>query len=342
MITETHFGELYGVDIIKYTLENANGMQVSVINYGATITNIIFEGKDVVLGYDDLEGYLKSDGYLGATIGRYGNRIANGKITLGKKEYELGCNENGITHLHGGFVGFDKQLWDVVGGDDGDEPWLALNHVFDDMEEGYPGELDVTVRFSVTAQNSLKIEYNAISSKETIINPTNHTYFNLNGFNGGDILGHELYMNADTFTPVDENLIPTGEIKDVTDTPFDFRTAKPIGKDINADCPQIKFGQGYDHNFCLCGNSDTVKIIVSGDKSGIQMSVKTSEPGVQLYTANVLKNMLGKGGGLYKNQGFCLETQHYPDSPNHSNFPTTVLPAETKFYSVTEYIFSKK
>ncbi len=341
MITETPFGELYGVDITKYTLESIGGLKVSLINYGATITNIIFDGKDVALGYDNLEDYLKSDGYLGATIGRFGNRIAGGKFTIGGKNYELGCNENGVNHLHGGFVGFDKQLWDVVAGEDCDEPWLAFNHVFDDMEEGYPGELDVTVRFTVTAHNSLKIEYKAISSKDTIVNFTNHTYFNLNGFDGGNILGHELYINADTFTPVDENLIPTGEIKDVADTPFDFRTAKTIGRDIAADCPQIALGHGYDHNFCLSGDNDTVKALVIGDKSKNKMSVKTSEPGVQLYTSNMLSNILGKGGGLYKNQGFCLETQHFPDSPNHANFPSTLLPAETDFYSFTEYIFSK-
>ncbi len=340
MIKESAFGELYGVDIIKYTLENANGMQVSVINYGATVTNIIFGGKDVVLGYDDLQGYMKSGGYLGATIGRYGNRIAGGKFTLGGKKYDIGTNEKEITHVHGGYVGFDKQLWDVVGGDDGDEPWIALNHVFDDMEEGYPGELDVTVRFTVTSQNALKIEYKAVSSKDTIINLTNHSYFNLSGFDGGNILEHELYINADSFTPVNEHLIPTGEIKDVTDTPFDFRIKKKIGADIDTDCKQIKYGSGYDHNFCLNGDRDTVKITACSEATGIEMSVKTSEPGVQLYTGNMLKNILGKGGGLYKHQGFCLETQHYPDSPHHDNFPTTVLPAETEFYSVTEYILS--
>lgn len=342
MIREENFGELYGVDVIKYTLVGINGLEASIINYGATITNIIFGGKDLVLGFNDLEGYKFSGDYIGATIGRYGNRIADGKFMLNGTEYILGPNENEITHLHGGYVGFDKQLWDVVAGEDCDEPWLAFNHVFDDMEEGYPGELDVTLRFIVTKENSLKIEYSATASEDTIINLTNHTYFNLNGFDGGDILDTTLKINADYFTPVDERLIPTGEIKSVDNTPFDFRTPKKIGKDINADCEQIKNGSGYDHNFCLSGDEDSIKISAYCEKSGIEMLVKTTEPGVQFYTSNILKSIIGKGGGLYKHQGFCLETQHYPDSPNHSNFPSTVLPAETTFKSTTEYIFCKR
>ncbi len=341
MIKETDFGELYGVDIIKYTLCGQNGLEVSIINYGATITNIIFDGHDVALGYDDLEAYLKSGGYLGATIGRYGNRLGDGIFRLNGKEYEVGCNEKGITHLHGGFVGFDKQLWDVVAAREEGEPSISFNHIFDDMEEGYPGELDVTVTFTVTDENALKIEYKAISSKDTVINLTNHTYFNLNGYNGGNILDNELYIDADSFTPYNDKLVPTGEIRDVSGTPFDFRTAKAIGRDIDSDDEQMRFGGGFDHNFCL-NEGDGVKMIAYSPKTGIEMAVKTSEPGVQLYTSNFLSNILGKGGGLYKHQGFCLETQHYPDSPNHDNFPSTVLPAETDFYSVTEYIFSKR
>ena len=342
MIKETNFGELYGVDITKYTLSNQNDFSVSVINYGATVTNIIFDGRDVVLGYDNLEGYLKSDSYQGATIGRYGNRIGGGKFTLNGVEYDVGCNENEFSHLHGGYVGFDKQLWNVVGINDGDEPSIAFNHVFDDFEEGYPGELDVTVTFTVTKDNSLKIDYKYIASKDTVCNLTNHSYFNLNGFQGANILSTELYINADCYTPYDEHLIPTGEIADVTDTPFDFRTAKAIGKEIEADCEQIAFGGGYDHNFCL-NDGDGVKIIAYSPESNIEMSVKTTEPGVQLYTSNFLSGIYGKGGvPLYKHQGFCLETQHYPDSPNHDNFPSTVLPAETYKESHTEYIFKKR
>ncbi len=340
MIKETDFGELYGVDIVKYTLCGKGGLEVSIINYGATITNIVFDGHDVALGYDSLEGYLKSDGYLGATIGRYGNRLGNGIFHLGGKEYEVACNEKGITHLHGGFVGFDKQLWDVVGGSEEGAPSLSFNHIFDDMEEGYPGELDVTVTFTVTDENALKIEYRAISSKDTIINLTNHTYFNLNGYDGGNILDNELYIDADSFTPYNDKLIPTGEIRDVTGTPLDFRVQKPIGRDIESDDEQMRFGGGFDHNFCL-NAGEGEKIVAFSPKTGIKMAVKTTEPGLQLYTANFLSNIVGKGGGLYKHQGFCLETQHYPDSPNHDNFPSTVLPAETDFYSVTEYIFSK-
>ncbi len=342
MIKESNFGELYGVDIIKYTLENENGFSVSVINYGATITNIVFDGKDVIVGHDELQGYLKFDGHLGGTIGRYGNRIGGGKFTLGGTEYELACNENEFSHLHGGYVGFDQQLWNVVALNDGESPSISLNHVFDDMEEGYPGELDVTVTFIATAENSLKIEYKAISSKDTVINLTNHAYFNLNGFDGGNILDTELWIDADAYTPYDEHQIPTGEIVTVTDTPFDFRTKKEIGEDISADHEQLRIGCGYDNNFVLNGGVDDIKVIAYCKHSGIEMSVKTSEPAVQLYTANHLTTPIGKGGALYKHQGFCLETQHYPDSPNHDNFPSTVLPAETDFYSVTEYIFNKR
>lgn len=342
MINETNFGELYGVDVTKYTLENQNGFSVSVINYGATITNVCFDGRDVVLGYDTLEGYLKSDSYQGATIGRYGNRIGGGKFTLDGVEYDVGCNENEYSHLHGGYVGFDKQLWNVVNVCDGDEPSISFNHVFDDMEEGYPGEMDVTVIFTVTENDSLKIEYKAIASCDTVCNLTNHSYFNLAGFSGGKILSTELYIDADYYTPYDEHLIPTGEIRSVTDTPFDFRTAKEIGRDIDAGDEQLKIGGGYDHNFCL-NSGDGIKITAFSKESGIEMSVKTTEPGVQLYTSNFLAGIYGKGGvPLYKHQGFCLETQHYPDSPNHDNFPSTLLPAETDFYSKTEYIFKKR
>lgn len=342
MIKETPFGELYGVDVVKYTLCGVGGLAVSVINYGATITNVLFEGHDVVLGYDDLEGYLKIGGYLGSTVGRYGNRIGKGTFMLDGKKIDVGCNENEFSHLHGGYVGFDKQLWDVVGAGEGDEPYITFSHVFDDMEEGYPGELDVNVTFTVTKDNALRIEYKAISSKKTVFNPTNHSYFNLAGYDGGNILDTELYINADSFTPYDCHLIPTGEIRAVDGTPFDFRTPKAIGKDINADDEQIHFGGGYDHNFCLRGDDDSVKIIAYSKKSGIEMSVKTTEPGVQLYTSNMLTSVVGKGGAHYKHQAFCLETQHYPDSPNHDNFPSTVLEKETPFYSVTEYIFKKR
>lgn len=340
MITENKFGELYGVDVIKYTLENLNGFSVSLINYGATVTNLMFDGRDLVLGYDDLKGYMESDGYLGATIGRYGNRIASGRFTLGGTEYDVGRNENNVSHLHGGFVGFDKQLWTVASAFDGPAPSLSFNHVFDDMEEGYPGELDVTVTFTVTAENSLRIEYKAISSKDTVCNLTNHSYFNLAGFDGGNVLDTQLCINADRYTPVDDKLIPTGELAAVEGTPFDFRQPKAIGRDINAEHKQLKMGGGYDHNFCL--NDGEIKVTAYCPSSKIKMSVKTSEPGVQLYTANFLENAVGKGGPLYKHQAFCLETQHYPDSPNHSNFPSTALPAESDYYSVTEYIFEKE
>jgi len=325
MIKETPFGEHFGAEITKYTLENNNGFSVSVINYGATVTNIIFGGKDFVLGYDDLSGYTRNRGFIGATVGRYANRIKGGRARLGEREIELSQN-NGENHIHGGFVGFDKQNWTLVADSDGDEPSISLNHIFEDMEEGYPGELDVTVTFTVTARNSLKIEYKALSSEDTIINLTNHSYFAL----GGSVLDTELCIKAPCYTPVDSALIPTGEIASVKGTEFDFLAPRRIERD-------------YDNNFCLEGGDDEVKITALDKTSGVELKVKTSEPAVQLYTASALNIPEGKGGVPNgKNTGFCLETQHYPDSPNHPNFPSTLLKKGENFYSFTEYIFDKK
>lgn len=326
MIKETPFGEHFGAEITKYTLENKNGFSVSVINYGATVTNIIFDGRDVVLGYDDLNGYTKNRGFIGATVGRYANRIKGGRACFGESELVLSQN-NGENHIHGGFVGFDKQNWTLTAYNDGDEPSISLNHIFEDMEEGYPGELDVTVTFTVTLENSLKIEYKAASSEDTIINLTNHSYFNLSG---GNILDTELCIKAPSYTPVDDTLIPTGEIASVKGTEFDFLAPRKIERD-------------YDNNFCLEGEDNEVKIWAFDSASNIELLVKTSEPAVQLYTASALNIPEGKGGVPNgKNRGFCLETQHYPDSPNHPNFPSTLLKKGESFYSFTEYIFRKK
>lgn len=326
MIIESPFGEHFGAEITKYTLENKNGFSVSVIDYGATVTNIIFDGKDMVLGYDDLKGYTKNRGFIGATVGRYANRICGGRVRIGENKFFLAQN-NGENHIHGGYVGFDKQNWTLVAAIETDEPSISLNHIFEDMEEGYPGELDVTVTFTVTKDNSLKIEYKAISTEDTIINLTNHSYFNLSG---GNILNTELCISAPFYTPVDENLIPTGEIASVKGTQFDFLNARKIERD-------------YDNNFCLEGNDGEVKITAYSRESGIEMLVRTSEPAVQLYTASALNNPDGKGGVPNgKNRGFCLETQHYPDSPNHENFPSTLLKKGERFYSFTEYIFGKR
>ncbi|MBQ8868290.1 MAG: galactose mutarotase [Oscillospiraceae bacterium] len=326
MIKEAPYGTAYGAEITKYTLENKNGFAVSVINYGATVTNIIFDGRDLVLGYDNLEAYKSYKGFLGATVGRYANRICGGRVKIGENEFLLTQN-NGENHIHGGYVGFDKQNWTVTAATAGDEPSISLNHIFEDMEEGYPGELDVTVTFTVTAQNSLKIEYKAISTEDTVINLTNHSYFNLSG---GNIFETELCMKAPFYTPVDEKLIPTGEIASVKGTEFDFLKPRKIERD-------------YDNNFCLEGEADEIKISAYSRESDIEMLVKTSEPAVQLYTGAFLNSPEGKGGvPNIKNAGFCLETQHYPDSPNHENFPSTLLKKGESFYSFTEYIFRKR
>lgn len=326
MIKETPFGESFSAEITKYTLENKNGLAVSVINYGATVTNIVFDGRDLVLGYDDLEGYKSYKGFIGATVGRYANRIRGGRVKIGENEFLLSQN-NGENHIHGGYVGFDKQNWTVTAATEGDEPSVSLSHIFEDMEEGYPGELDVTVTFTVTADNSLKIEYKAVSTEDTVINLTNHSYFNLSG---GNIFDTELCMKAPSYTPVDQNLIPTGEIVSVKGTEFDFLNPRKIERD-------------YDNNFCLEGEDDEVKISAYSRESGIEMLVKTSEPAVQLYTGAFLNNPEGKGGiPNTKNRGFCLETQHYPDSPNHENFPSTLLKKGEQFKSRTEYIFNKR
>ncbi len=326
MIKETPFGESFGAEITKYTLESKNGLSVSVINYGATVTNIVFDGRDLVLGYDDLKDYTSNKGFIGATVGRYANRISGGRVKIGEIELQLTQN-NGENHIHGGYVGFDKQNWTVTAAADGDEPSISLNHIFEDMEEGYPGELDVTVTFTVTAQNSIKIEYKAVSTEDTVINLTNHSYFNLSG---GNIFDTELCMKAPSYTPVDDKLIPTGEIVSVKGTEFDFLSTRKIERD-------------YDHNFCLEGEADEIKISAYSRKSGIELLVKTSEPAVQLYTGAFLNNPEGKGGVPNgKNAGFCLETQHYPDSPNHENFPSTLLKKGESFYSFTEYIFRKR
>ncbi len=325
MIKEIPFGEHLGAEITKYTLENKNGFSVSVINYGATVTNIIFDGRDVVLGYDDLGGYTRNRGFIGATVGRYANRIKGGRVKIGETEFLLAQN-NGENHIHGGFVGFDKQNFTVTALSDGDEPSVSLNHIFEDMEEGYPGELDLTVTFTVTSCNSLKIEYKALSTEDTLVNLTNHSYFNL----GGSVLDTELCLKAPFYTPVDDKLIPTGALASVKGTEFDFLAPRKIERD-------------YDNNFCLEGEDGEVKISAYSQESGIELKVKTSEPAVQLYTASALNIPEGKGGVPNgKNAGFCLETQHYPDSPNHENFPSTLLKKGESFYSFTEYIFNRK
>ncbi len=330
-----------------YTLTNKNGLSAKITNYGGIVIALNVPDKsgqlgDVVLGYDTLEDYLKASPFFGALVGRYGNRIANGKFTLNGIEYTLAQN-NGPNSLHGGLKGFDKVIWDPKPIDSPDGPALELTYLSQDGEEGYPGNLLVKVIYTLTHNNELKIDYMATTDQDTVVNLTHHAYFNLAGAGNGDILGHELMIPADRFTPVDETLIPTGELRPVADTPFDFTRPTPVGQRIDQNDEQLKFGGGYDHNYVLNNSDGSLALAarVSEPTSGRVMEVWTTEPGIQFYSGNFLDGSnIGKGGKPYQRRsGFCLETQHFPDSPNHPNFPSTVLKAGQTYQSTTIHKF---
>lgn len=343
------FGETPDGTAFLYTLTNKNGMEVSVSNYGGIITSIKVPDKngvlaDVVLGFDSLSGYMSSaNPYFGGIIGRYGNRIAKGQFSIEGKQYVLVTNDN-ANHLHGGLKGFDKVIWKSEETSGGDSKGIILTYLSKDMEEGYPGNLQVKVFYLLNNQNELMIRYEANTDKPTVCNLTNHTYFNLAGEGNGDILGHEIRINADWMTPIDKSLIPTGGLMAVKGTPFDFKIFKPIGKNIGADHPQIKFGNGYDHNFVIGENGGKRVNIASviEPNSGRKMDVLSEEPGVQFYTGNFLDGTIaGKNGHKYGfRTGFCLETQHYPDSPNQDKFPSTLLMPRESYKTSTIYRFS--
>lgn len=334
-----------------YTLKNDNGMTVKITNYGAIITSIVVpdrDGKmaDVALGYNELKGYTNAvdKPYFGAVVGRYGNRIAKGEFTIDGETYSLPIN-NTPNSLHGGIIGFDKVIWDAKEIDNG----LELSYKAKDMEEGYPGNLDVTVTYTLNNDNQIGIEYKATTDKATPVNLTQHTYFNLKGEGQGDILGHELMLNCDRYTPVDSTLIPTGELAKVEGTPFDFRTAKTIGKEVGEENEQLEFGLGYDHNFVINrSDADAGKMVLAArvhePTSGRILEVHTLEPGIQFYCGNFLDGRLkGKAGKSYVHRGgFCLETQHYPDSPNQSNFPSAILKPGDTYHTKTTFTFSAK
>ena len=343
-ITEKPFGTFNNEAVTEYTLTNANGMHVSILNYGGTVTKIITkdkEGKDgdVILGYDSLAGYIqKGNPYFGSLVGRYGNRIAKGKFTIDGAMYTLATNNNGQS-LHGGLKGFDKVMWkaEKQAGDSS----LKLSYKSKDGEEGYPGNLSVEVVYTLTADNGLKIEYAATTDKATPINLTNHCYFNLSAGKDSTILDHELILKADKFTEVDSVLIPTGKLPDVKGTPMDFTAAKKVGKDIAA----VK--GGYDHNWVLSKNANTMESVatVYHAASGRFMEVFTTEPGIQFYSGNFLDGTLTntKGGKKYViHAGLCLETQHFPDSPNQPTFPNTILKPGEKYTHTSLYKFSVK
>jgi aldose 1-epimerase len=347
-ISSAPFGKMpTGETVELYTLKNTEGTTIKITPFGGVVTSIIVpdrSGKmgDVVLGFDELAGYSPKVPYFGAIIGRYGNRIAKGAFVLDGQSYALETN-NGSNHLHGGVKGFDKVLWKAAPIDAG-IPSLTLSYLSKDMEAGYPGNLTATVTYTLTEDNQLLIDYMATTDKKTIVNLTNHTYFNLAG--GGDILGHELQINADRYTPVDAGLIPMGELAPVENTPFDFRTPTAIGARIGMDDEQLKNGNGYDHNWVLNGPMGTLRKVASlyEPGSGRMVEVLTTEPGLQFYSGNFLDGTLaGKGGKTYGfRSGLCLETQHFPDSPNEPAFPTTVLDPGDTYKSQTVYRFSAR
>jgi aldose 1-epimerase len=346
-VTKQPFGKTAaGEDVNSYTLTNSKGMEVTITDYGATVVTLKVPDRagkiaDVALGFDSLDGYLKDNNpYFGAIVGRYGNRIAKGVFVLDGVKYTLARN-NGDNSLHGGNKGFDKAVWKAK---EGPGESLELTYLSKDGEEGYPGNLSTTVTYTVTDNNELKIDYNATTDKATVVNLTNHTYFNLAGQGEGDILGHEMTINADRFTPVDAGLIPTGELKPVEGTLFDFRKPTAIGARINDKDQQLLFGKGYDHNFVLnrAGDGLSLAARVTEPKTGRIMEVLTTEPGIQFYTGNFLDGTIrGKGGKVYPQRGaFCLETQHFPDSPNQQSFPSVVLKPGGRHQTTTVYRFS--
>ena len=330
-----------------YTLTNTRGMEVSITNFGATVVSIKVPDRsgtlgDVVLGYDNVAGYETGTASFGATVGRYANRIAHGAFSLDGKQYTLAKN-NGENSLHGGNIGFSKRWWDAKDISTKTTPALQLEYLSKDGEEGYPGNLSVRVTFTVTDANELQIAYSATTDKRTVLNLTNHSYFNLAG--SGTILDEKLMIAADKFSPVDSGMIPTGESRSVLGTPFDFLKPTVIGSRIEENDEQLKLGNGYDHNWILNSNGSaktTFAASVMDPRSGRTLEVWTTEPGIQIYTSNFLDGTIkGKGGTVYvRRSAICLETQHFPDSPNHPAFPTTELQSGAKFWSETIYKFS--
>jgi aldose 1-epimerase len=346
-VTSRPFGVLPdGKEVTLYTVKNSQGVEMSVMNYGGIIVSLKVPDKngkldDVVLGYDSLSAYLKSNPYFGALIGRYGNRIAKGKFSLDGVQYMLPVND-GENHLHGGTKGFDKVYWDIQV--PADSSSLVLTYKSADGEQGYPGNLDMSVTYTLTDSNEVKVDYKATTDKKTVVNLTQHSYFNLSGNAAQDILSHQLMIAADQFLPVDKTLIPTGELKPVAKTPFDFNTLTAIGARINEQDQQLLAGKGYDHCWVLKnGESKSLQKVseLYEPNSGRLMEVWTTEPGIQFYSGNFLDGTLtGKGGVVYKHRtGLCLETQHYPDSPNKPAFPSvTLAPGET-YQTSTVYTF---
>ncbi len=345
MLNEVPFGQLAnGQEANLYTLKNKNGVVIKITNYGGIITQILTPDssgrfEDIVLGHDSLSGYLEASPYFGAITGRYGNRIAKGKFSIGEKQYNLVAN-NGPNHLHGGSLGFDKVIWNVEPSKEANT--LILSYVSRDGEEGYPGNLKVTVKYSLKEDNTLDIDYQATTDKTTPVNITNHTYFNLSGDAKRNILETEVYINASRFLPVDAGLIPTGELKKTEGSPFHFLVPKLVQTDINLPNEQLKIAGGYDHCYVFDEHAPEEIVATIYDKtSGRLVECRSTEPAIQLYTGNFLDGSIkGKKGVIYsKNHGICLETQHYPDSPNQPAFPNTLLKPGETYRTKTSYSF---
>jgi aldose 1-epimerase len=346
--TEKKMNKELADQLQSWDFSNDNGMSMTVTNYGGRIVSLNVPIKnggsvDVVLGYDSLIQFLSDPSYLGSLIGRYGNRIAKGRFTLDGKEYQLATN-NGQNTLHGGPGGFHNVIWNGEPFQNDSQDALELTYLSVDGEEGYPGNLKVKVTYTLTDQNEIIIDYEATTDKATVVNLTNHAYFNLAGAGNGDILNHQLEVFADKFTPVDDGLIPTGELKSISGTPFDFIAPHAIGERINNDDEQLRLGKGYDHNYVLNKpKPDTLSLAarVTEHTTGLMMEVYTTEPGIQLYSGNFMDGSIkGKGGKNYGHRSaFCLETQHFPDSPNRTEFPSTVLKPGETYKSRTVYKF---
>lgn len=351
-ISSTSFGTVEGQPVDQYTLSNKNGIEVKILTYGAIIQSLMAPDRDgklanIVLGFDNIDDYVAKSPYFGALVGRYANRIAKGAFTLDGKSYKLAINNDPNT-LHGGVKGFDKQLYSGKESKAGDGVSLELSRTSPDGEEGYPGALTYSVTYTLTDKDELRMEYKATTDKTTVINLSNHSYFNLAGEGSGSVFDHTLQLNASNYTPVDETLIPTGEIAPVAGTPFDFTTAKLIGRDIrDGSDAQIVIGRGYDHNFVLDRPKGDVTSLQTAARvvdpaSGRVLEMHTTQPGIQFYSGNFLDGTFAGTSGKVYRQGdaFALETQHFPDSPNQPSFPTTVLKAGETFQSTSVWTFS--
>lgn len=345
-ITKNYFGTLPdGTKVDIFTLTNSKKVSVDITNFGGIIVSITVPDKngnmtDVALGYRNLDKYIENPGYLGALVGRHANRIEDARFELNGKVYELAKND-GKNHLHGGLTGFHNVVWKAeVNGEK-----LVLTHTSPDGEEDYPGKVDVKVEYSLTEGNELVIDYNAVSDQDTVLNLTNHAYFNLGGHASGDILKHQIYINADSFTPVNDECIPTGEIRSVKGTVMDFTTLRNFAEGFNSSDEQIKNGGGYDHNWVLNTKGDIREVAVElyHPESGRLMQVFTTKPGVQFYSGNFLNNLNGKENAVYgKRNGLCLETQYFPNAMKHRHFPSPVLKAKEQYHHVTIYKFATK